>query len=492
MFTFVFNVTPMPSQSYEEYRNPRGGVLAGVGRTGLTWLAIFYTTFYLCLRRGLFAIVTTLTLILRGVGFYRLIATPWLAAALAFIAECAVIIMGVLSPSLPSVVILPVSAFLLGVVIIGARAILELPRSLRELRAPTALTNVLLAPHLRSPLDAIFTRLLICHSLLLGPPFVALMIPGLRSPQATLLYVITVTLCSETFELLDHTNIHNNVFAPSKRCEWPMRCLLRTTALWHEYVATLMIGRIPFWYRVQHVFIHHVENNGPRDPQSTLRYDRTSYLDFCLFAFKMGVSFCLPWDVCLYLVRAKRRWPLRMLLAHMLGYTLLIGVLILWNFPAAVVLLSIRFSSGVGAALLNFYEHGLVDPTDPLNVYGNASTVQIQSEEDHGYFAGDFHIAHHLHPGRHWSLLLEEVRNSESAYRAMGVIVYHDTKLFVQNLLTRRFDDIASHCVPNGMTPKEMAAEIQRRASPREPKRRHALARRADELLGSLVARALI
>jgi fatty acid desaturase len=156
------------------------------------------------------------------------------------------------------------------------------------------------------------------------------------------------------------------------------------------------------------------------------------------------------------------------------------------------VILSIRFSSGVGSALLNFYEHGLIDPTNPLNIYGNASTVQIQDEDDHGSLGGDFHIAHHLHPGRHWSLLIEEVKNSEDVYRERNVIVYRDTKSVVRDLLRKRFYDIAFHCVLNGVSPEEMAAEIQRRATSRQQKRQRALVHRVDGLLSELAARVLI
>jgi hypothetical protein len=169
----------------------------------------------------------------------------------------------------------------------------------------------------------------------------------------------------------------------------------------------------------------------------------------------------------------------------------LMSILVWLAPPCAIVILSIRFSAGVSAALLNFCEHGLVDPADPQNVYRSASTVQIQGE-DHGSLGSDLHIAHHLHPGRHWSLLVEEARAGMSRYLELGVIVYRSNESIVRDLLRHRFDHIAAHCVLDGMKLEELAAEIRRRASPSQQTHRHPLVHRTDEILGRIASRVLI
>ena len=57
-----------------------------------------------------------------------------------------------------------------------------------------------------------------------------------------------------------------------------------------EYPVTLLTIRVPEFYRIQHVYVHHVEGNGPDDTQSTMAYDRTSFLDFSRHALLQGLD----------------------------------------------------------------------------------------------------------------------------------------------------------------------------------------------------------
>ena len=53
---------------------------------------------------------------------------------------------------------------------------------------------------------------------------------------------------------------------------------------------TLLTIRMPEFYRIQHVYVHHVEDNGPDDTQSTMAYDRTSFLDYSRHALVQGLD----------------------------------------------------------------------------------------------------------------------------------------------------------------------------------------------------------
>lgn len=492
---------PVGSQRFDEATSPetatatRVSLLAKIGFALFTSLAFAYTTVFLVLRRLLLATVSVPAHILPQWRWLEQCGRASLGIALALVAESALLLRPSVSISLP---LMPAAgmeflftALLFVLAILGGYAALRIPSGLGELHRSSDPRKSLLARQLRNPLDAVFVRLSLRQSALVSLPFFAVIAPQLNSPLVIVLYILIVALCSETFELLDHTTIHRSVFAPSKAANRSIRTLLKALALWHDYVATIMMARVPFRYRVQHVFVHHVENNGPDDPQTTLRYDRTSYFDFCRFALSSCASALIPWDIARYLVRKKRYRPLTLLVLGTLGWFGLIVVLAYWNAAAALILISMRLAAGVGIALLNFSEHGLVDPEAPSSIYRNALTVQVR-DDDHGSLGADFHIAHHLHPGRHWSVLAEDARNNADTYRNQGVIIHREPESFLRKLLLRRFDLIAASCITKGLSLTDMTAEIQRRARPRRKEPQSALVRRADRLLANVAAQILI
>jgi hypothetical protein len=352
---------------------------------------------------------------------------------------------------------------LLAVLVASAGRMLAVSAHVSALEHHTALERAV-AEHLTNRLDAVFVRLTTYLSILIAPAALAMVVPMTTSWFAVVLYIVVLAVCADAFELVDHTNIHNHVFRASRGAPPVVRSALRMIELWQEYGLTLAMGRIPQRYRIQHIYAHHVENNGIVDPQSTMPYDRTSYLDFSRYALKMGINSTFPWDVTAYLFRRHRYRQLFALYANLLVYLGAIAVLSYCNVSAAVVFIVLRFSSGVGSALLNFYEHGLLDSSDPANIYRNASTVAAR-DDSHGALGSDFHIAHHAFPGRHWSELIAVARADDDRYRQEGTIVFRDTRGIVKNLLRRKFDLIASQCELNGRTLPELTRELRRRAN---------------------------
>ena len=84
---------------------------------------------------------------------------------------------------------------------------------------------------------------------------------------------IAACCCSSQFpyEITDHINIHNRIFNPKARCvATQRRRILEACHIYFDKVLTLLSARVPDYYRIQHVYVHHVEENGPDDTQSTM------------------------------------------------------------------------------------------------------------------------------------------------------------------------------------------------------------------------------
>lgn len=470
---------------------------AGHGRINAitSIIAVLYATLVLALRKLVSSPLSDIQQRLELAGVLRFMTTRRVALGVALLSEGLLMALGraiAASDLLILIAALPIAAVLLATTWAAARVMLAVPARLSDLSPPKSSALWRIATHLRHPMDAIFTVLTLMHSALLLPATLALLIPGLRSPLMLALYVVVVFACAESFELVDHTNIHNQVFRASRHARPITKALLGVLTWWHECILTVIMTRTPGWYRIHHVFVHHAENNGPGDPQSTLPYDRTSYLDFCRYALRMAASGVVPWDTALYLWRRRRTKAFWLLVLQGVCFAALMGALTFCYWPAAAIMLALRLAAGVDAALLNFHEHGLIDPDDPLDVYRNSSTVLSRDAEDHGGLGGDFHIAHHLHPGRHWSRLVADARTNADTYRTRGVVVFSEPQSIVPRLWLRRFDVIAACSARGRWCERDGAAEIERRGRAGYASQRSPAAASADQFIGRLAARFLV
>jgi hypothetical protein len=238
-------------------------------------------------------------------------------------------------------------------------------------------------------------------------------------------YAVVVALASETIATFEHANGHYQFFTTASRVGKVDRVAFGLLRFSFEYLLDLMLARVPRWYGVEHVQVHHVEDNGPADLQSTEPYDRASFIDFSRCANRFALSGMLPLDVIHYLSQHRRWKGLRSLLLGLCIFYVALIIVGFWNPGAVVVILVLRYSNLIRGSLSFFQEHGLIDVSEPANIYRN-SLHYINSDNFHATLGEDPHIEHHLHPGRHWSTYIQAVELDLVRYASEEAVGFLD------------------------------------------------------------------
>lgn len=352
-----------------------------------------------------------------------------------------------------------------------------------------------IAGFLNQPIDAVFTRIWVANSIAMIPVLVLVCIPSTLNYFVIAAYGMMALLTQFPHELADHTNIHTRIFQPKLGASPRVRRALGAVQVYFETILSMMVGRSPHFYRVQHVYVHHVEGNGPLDSQTTEPYDRTSFVDFSRHALKQGVDLVTGVSVIRYLhARGKLRQSRDMIIGLVVWWALII-LLATVNPLGAVLVFVTRFIGGNIQSLVAFWQHGLVDPDDPHSAHG--STIDFDGPE-HGNLGNDYHVEHHLVPGRHWSAYyqtFETLRRGDGGHQA---IVLHKDVFSPLTLIAAlwRCDHaaIAAHARLTGVAQSDqtaLAQIVRQRTRPIGVPERTGLAARLDRGFSALMARAL-
>jgi hypothetical protein len=145
---------------------------------------------------------------------------------------------------------------------------------------------------------------------------------------------------------------------------------------------------MPNYYLCTHAGIHHVEDNGPADFQSTLRFDKSSFLDF-IHAVTWHSLFIavVPIDIIRYLLALKRYRLLRVYLRGLFFGWLVFGI-VSWMHPAlGLLLLLTHIASGMDNYLTIMRWHGFQDARVPYSVRASNNSRR--------------HYRHHTQPVEH-------------------------------------------------------------------------------------------
>ncbi|WP_349956539.1 fatty acid desaturase [Rhizobium sp. ZPR3] len=344
---------------------------------------------------------------------------------------------------------------------------------------------------LRQPLDIYFVRLTFCSSLLLIFPFLLIAFPQTVSLATITVYLFVLLRTATMQENIIHYDVHNHFFRWKHLKDGRERNIFQFLNAYVNLVVPLLSCRFPYHYTVEHLVIHHVENNSWDDVQSTLRYDRKSFLDFCEFALSLGMQVTFSFSWYTYLAKRKLKKPQRLIIrGQIIRYSILV-ILSLFNPVTATLLVIVPILSGIPRAVSIFFWHGLVDTKDPNNIYTN--TINIDEQTGMGF---GWHVEHHLRPGTHWFNQTEKARQDISIYDSNGVITYVPTPelqhLFLQAMWRRRFDLLAERCLPTDSRQKAALADlIEGRTYPLVPLSQPSWYRNFDFFLGRIASRAL-
>jgi hypothetical protein len=344
---------------------------------------------------------------------------------------------------------------------------------------------------LPNSIDAIFARIWVGNSIVILPLIVLLIVPSTTNYFVVLAYSALLLLSQFPYEITDHVNIHNRIFNPKPDASDATRRTLKACQVYFDKVLPLLSARVPDYYRIQHVYVHHVEENGPDDTQSTMAYDRKSFFDFARHAFWQGLELVSGFTVIPYLRRRKKDRQLREFKRGLaIWYAFVIAVTVI-NPIAGVLIYVSRFFGGNILTLVAFFQHGVIDANDVHAVHGN--TLDYAGPE-HGSLGDDYHVEHHLKPARHWSRYhddFEKEAASEGGPRALTLDKQSFTPIaFVGALWRRDFATVARYAkikVADGDT-ATVAELVQQRTRPIGDVERSGWAERLDRTTSSVMA----
>ena len=344
---------------------------------------------------------------------------------------------------------------------------------------------------LPNSIDAIFTRIWVGNSIVIFPLIVLLIVPSTSNYFVVLSYSALLLLSQFPYEITDHVNIHNRIFNPKPGASpWTNR-ILKACQIHFDKVLPLLSARVPDYYRIQHVYVHHVEQNGPDDTQSTMAYDRTSFFDFSRHAFRQGLELVSGYTVIPYLRRRKKDRQLREFIRGMATWYAFVIAVAFINPIAAVLIYVSRFFGGNILTLVAFFQHGVIDPHDVHDVHGN--TLDYAGPE-HGSLGDDYHVEHHLKPARHWSRYHEDFKKeagNEGGPRALTLDKEPFTPIaFVGSLWRRDFHTVARYAKIQAADgdPAKLEELVKSRTRPIGDVERSGWAARADSITGGIMA----
>lgn len=353
-----------------------------------------------------------------------------------------------------------------------------------------------LASVLNHPIDAIFGRVCVANTLVMLPLTVLVILPGTFNYLVIFAHATGLLLGLFPQEIVEHQNTHTRVFSPKPGANPRIKRILKVLQFHFEYVLALLTARAPNFYRVQHVYVHHVEDNGPLDTHTTLPYFRTSFLDFSRHALWQSIDLVTGARLLTYLVKKGKQHQLRDVVRGLAVWWAFVLAVAFINPLGALYLFVLRFVGGTYITLITFYQHGLVDPADPTPSHGHTTDFV---QHDHGNLGFDYHVEHHHRPARHWTWYYEEhARLATNEGGGHPAVIIEKEKFgplaFMAALWRKDYAEIARyahvHDVPTGNA-EALARVLAERARPIGAPERKGLLADIDAVVSRAMAAAM-
>ena len=236
-----------------------------------------------------------------------------------------------------------------------------------------------------------------------------------------------------------------------------------------EFFLGYFYGNIPELGRTAHVCLHHKENAGFDDTRNTMRYDRTSRLDF-LWYLSDNMWTVLGIAPYLYFKAKGEERNCKRMLRGMAKYYAYFAAAFLYDwrigiFFLLVPLLCMNFVNAITA----WVQHAFCDPERPDDYFAN--TVTIVDEVN--FLNEGYHLCHHHRSGLHWTEMPAHFERIRDRMKQTGSLVFKDLDffgLFLELTLLRRMNVLAEKLLPwEPMDHEQRLALLMKRTSFRTP-----------------------
>lgn len=201
-----------------------------------------------------------------------------------------------------------------------------------------------------------------------------------------------------------------------------------------EYICGPINGYVPRVYESNHLLIHHIYNGNIGDIHSPAAFDRLSFVEFSVFAWRLTADTLFCTDLLRHKnCKGRKR---KQLITTLIFFWSMVSLLIFLNSLLPYLLLGFLLHHGVTMARFQIIWHGLIAPEDPRSAASStvnwvplpnpeeattfwlpplvtqegrladcATTRQdlVPHWQHHWAFFDNLHLLHHQNPSTHFS-----------------------------------------------------------------------------------------